>query len=115
MISLATSAAKSNGLYPRSSTSSANQRVSPSSTEPMEPPRLVDRSSQGARPQATAGRAYRVQVSNPDELGVRGDSCYAVDAGVEVWLGAVDGCLARSGWRWLSRGAQPGARPRGGP
>jgi hypothetical protein len=42
------------------------------------------------------------------EPGVRGDSCYAVDAGVEVWLGAVDGYLARSGWRWLSQRAAAG-------
>src|SRR3954454_6079343 len=42
MISFATSADKSNGLYPRSSTSSADQGVW-SSSAPLESPYLVDR------------------------------------------------------------------------
>jgi cation diffusion facilitator CzcD-associated flavoprotein CzcO len=51
----------------------------------------------------------RVAVIGTGASGVqRGGSRYAVDAGVEVWLGAVDDRLARSGWRWLSRRAAAG-------
>src|SRR4051812_36544145 len=55
MISTPISAAKSTGLYPHSSTNSANQGVWSSSTEPMEPPHLVDRSEATYLPERNAG------------------------------------------------------------
>src|SRR3954453_18011506 len=54
MISFATSADKSNGLYPRSSTSSVDQGVW-SSSAPLESPYLVDRSGANYLPKCDAG------------------------------------------------------------
>ena len=74
----------------------AHRLATPAAPERPIQPSNPARAAAGRVPSAVF-RNTRQTMSLAAELGVHGASGYAVDAGVEVWPGAVDDRLARSG------------------